>query len=267
VTKWSHVKSNRAGAGAVSPTVHATLLIALVALAFSSAPADSSFTAVDFAWRANGTDATTLTVAPGATVTFGYPDGANYHNVVFTGPQPASCENLPPAPRAKGWQGECTFADPGSYAFVCALHDTMTGSVVVAAPTPTPTPDPAATPGATATPTPVPDAQPPAQTTLAVKLAAKQRGTRVRGTVDVKQAATKLEVTVTARLKKARVRVGRWVKPSPAGGPVAFSVPLDARARRALRSARRLTVTVDVALTLPGGKRLTHTVKAQIRPR
>jgi hypothetical protein len=124
-----------------------------------------------------------------------------------------------------------------------------------------------ATPGATATPTPVPNGPPPPQTTLAVKLAPKQRGTHVRGTVDVKQAASKLEVTVTARLKKARVRVGRWVKPSPASGPVVFSVPLDARARRALRSARSLTITVAVALTQPSGTRLTHTAKASIRPR
>jgi hypothetical protein len=75
-------------------------------------------------------------------------------------------------------------------------------------------------------------------------------------------------VTVTARLKgKAPVRVGRWVKSSPANGRVAFSVRLDARARRALRSARRLNVTVAVALTDKGGKRLTRTTKALIRPR
>jgi plastocyanin len=257
--------------------VHRNLRIAVLAavaalgpaLAYSKAPADGSFTAVDFAWGANGTDATTLTIAPGATVTFGYPAGASFHNLVFTGPKPSACENLPPGPRPKGWQAECTFAEPGTYAFVCGLHDSMTGSVVVAAPTPAPTAtsDPATTPAASATPTPVPTAAPPAEATLAVKLAPKQRGTRVRGTVEVEQPASKLEVTVTARLKKARVRVGRWVKPSTATGPVAFSVPLDARARRALRSARSLTITVAVALTQPSGKRLTHSAIALIRPR
>jgi plastocyanin len=276
VTKWSHVKSNRPRGRAVSPAVHRNLLVAVVALVpaltYSNAPADGSFTAVDFAWRANGTDATTLTIAPGGTVTFGYPAGMSFHNLDFTGAKP-SCVGISSAPLAKGWEGECTFDVPGTYPFKCDVHEQMTGSVVVeAAPTGTPIPaptataDPAATPGATASPTPVPNA-PPAQTTLAVKLAAKQRGTRVRGTVEVKQAASKLEVTVTARLKKARVRVGRWVKSSPASGRVAFSVPLDARARRALRSARKLTITVDVALTQPGGKRLTHSAKALIRPR
>jgi plastocyanin len=260
--------SNRSRDGAVSPAVRSNLLIALVALAFGNAPAEPSFTAVDFAWQANGTEATTLTVAPGATVTFGYPAGASFHNLVFTGPKP-SCENLPPGPRPKGWQAECTFAEPGTYPFVCGLHDTMTGSVVVAAPTPTPTPaataDPAATPGAT--PTPGPYAPPPAPTTLALKLAAKQRGTRVRGTVAVEQAASKLQVTVTARVKKTRVRVGRWAKSSLPGGPATFSVALDARARRVLRTERRLTVTVAVALTQLDGERLTRSAKALIRPR
>ena len=227
----------------------------------------------DPAWRANDTDATRLTVAPNTTVTFGYPDGGDYHNVVFKDRQPSSCAGLPPGPRPKGWQGECTFVEPGTYAFICGAHDTMTGSVVVAAPTPTPTPtptataDPAATPGATASPTPAPETKLPAQNPLAVKLSPKQRGTRVRGTVDVKQAAAKLEVTVTTRLKKARVRVGRWVKSSPASGPVTFSVPLDARARRALRNNRSLSITVAVALTQSSGTRLTHTAKALIRPR
>jgi hypothetical protein len=196
----------------------------------------------------------------------------SFHNLDFTGAKP-SCVGISSMPLPKGWNGECTFDDLGTYPFKCDVHEQMTGSVVVeaaATPPPTSTPtataDPAATPGATASPTPMPNA-PPAQTTLAVKLAAKQRGTRVRGTVDVKQAASKLEVTVTARLKKARVRVGRWVKPSPAAGAVAFSVPLDVRARHALRSARRLPVTVAVVLTPPGGKRLTRTANALIRPR
>ena len=147
--------SNRAHDRAVSPTVHRNLLIAVVALvpalAYGNAPAGESFTAVDYAWRANGTDATRLTIAPNTTVTFSYPDGADYHNVVFKDRQPSSCEGLPPGPRPKGWQGECTFADPGTYAFVCGAHEEMTGSVVVAAPTPTPTPTP------TPSPTPTPD--------------------------------------------------------------------------------------------------------------
>src|SRR6478735_8152532 len=121
------------------------LVVLVPSLAQSGAP-DASFTAVDFAWRANDSDATTLTVAPGATVSFAYPAGSSYHNVGFTQTLPSSCTGLPTAPRAKGWQGECTFADPGMYAFVCGLHPEMTGKVIVEVP-------PVATPEATATPT------------------------------------------------------------------------------------------------------------------
>jgi plastocyanin len=246
------------------------LLIAVLALvpvlAAGKAPADAGFTAVDFAWRANGTDATTLTIAPGGTVSFGYPAGAAFHNVDFTGAKPTSCANLPPGPRPKGWQGACTFDDPGTYEFVCDVHAEMTGSVVVAAPTPVPTET--ASPDPVASPTPAPTAAPPTvQTTLAVMVAPKQRGTRVRGTVDIKQAASKLEVTVTTRLGKTVVRVGHSVTASTPSGPVTFSVALDAKARRALRDARKLTVTVAVALTPPGGTKLVHSAKASIRPR
>lgn len=276
--------SNRDRGGAVSPLVR-NVLIAVVAagvalgpaLAYSKAPAEGSFTAVDFAWRANATSATSLTIAPGGTVTFGYPEGSSFHNLHFTGAKP-TCEGITAGPRPAPWQGECTFTAVGTYPFICDVHDTMSGSVVVGtAPTPTPTPTstpgPSATPGATATPGPESTATPPGttstptQTTLTVKLAPKQRGTRIRGTVDVRQGASKLEVTLTARLSKARVRVGRLLKPTTARGAVAFSVPLDAKARRHLRARRSLVVTVAVALTPPGGKKVTRSMKATIRPR
>jgi plastocyanin len=61
---------------------------------------------VDYPWRANDTDAKTLTVAPGGTVSFSNPAGGDFHNVAFEGAQPSSCTGLPPGPR-KDWQGEC----------------------------------------------------------------------------------------------------------------------------------------------------------------
>jgi hypothetical protein len=63
------------------------------------------------------------------------------------------------------------------------------------------------------------------------------------------------------------VPVGRRDTTSPASGRVAFSVALDARARRALRSSRRLPLTVAVALTETSGMRLTRSAKVLIRPR
>jgi plastocyanin len=229
------------------------------ALAYSDATAGGSFTAVDYAWQANATAATTLTVAPGQTVTFGYPDGNTTHNVDFTGKQPSQCTGLTSYPRPKGWTAECTFDAAGSYPFVCDVHAEMQGTVVVAAPTPTATPtasgDPVATPGATATPAPGEEAttrppSTPTPATLKVKLAPTQKGTRVRGSVTVEQAATRLEVTV----KSGSKTVGSWRKTSTAKGTVAFSVALNAKARKALKAKRRLKLTVTVALTPPGGE-------------
>jgi len=129
----------------------------------------------------------------------------------------------------------------------------------------TPTPTPAPDPGVTPTP----------QRTLrgAIKLASAQRGSRVRGTVAVKAAKSRLEVALfvpRSKLSGGRshkaVRVGRWVKASTAAGSVRFSVPLSARAKSALRRARRLAVTVSVALTPPGGHKLTRSVHTTLKP-
>jgi hypothetical protein len=73
-----------------------------------------------------------------------------------------------------------------------------------------------------------------------------------------------VRLTVTARVGgKSRVRVGRLIDTSTASGTVAFSVRLAAKARRLKRS---LPVTVSVALTPPGGKQLTRSAKATVRP-
>jgi plastocyanin len=246
------------------------------AMACAAAPAlgyedpGGSFTAIDYAWQANGTDATTVTIAPAQTVSFGYPAGTTTHNVDFTGKQPTRCTGLTPYPRPKGWTASCTFDTPGTYAFVCDVHAQMQGTVVVAAPTPTltptPDPDPAATPGPTATPLPgsqpAPSSSPTATSpaALEVKLATRQKGTRLRGTVTVEQAASRLEVTV----KAGRTTAGTWLKRSAGKGIVAFSVPLNAKARRALKAKRRLKLTVLVALTPPGGKLQTKRASAVV---
>ena len=247
------------------------------ALAYSGATAGGSFTAVDYAWQANGTSGTTVTITPGQTVTFGYPSGTESHDAHFTGKQPTACPGLPTRPQKQGWSGECTFDAAGSYPFVCDFHPEMVGTVVVAAAatptpsysaTPTPTADPIGTPGATATPTPAPGANPEPtataqkQTALKVKLAGTQRGTRVRGTVSIAEPASRLEVTVMAGKSKA----GTYLKKSTASGAVAFSVALNAHARRTLAKARRLRVTVTVALTPPGGKKLVTHGKVTVRP-
>ena len=49
------------------------------------------------------------------------------------------------------------------------------------------------------------------------------------------------------------------MKKSAAGGRTPFSVPLNAKTRKALRAKRRLKLTVTVALTAPGAQTLTTT--------
>jgi plastocyanin len=271
-------------------------LVGLPALARAQGdpPASGDFQAVDdagtmtSAWRANGTDATTLTIATGGTVTFHYDTGSpstNKHNVVWgddlNNPQQqpayASCPSTPDryAPQRAPWSGSCTFSAPGTYAFHCIVHPYMTGTVVVQDVTaqPTATATPIGDPGATPTPTPTVTPDPP-QSTLkgAVKLAASQHGSRVRGTVSVKGAKSRLEVAVFAPRSAlsggkshAAVRVGRYLRKSAPAGKVSFAVPLSARARKAMDRHRRLRVTVAVALTPPGGHKLTRSLHATVR--
>ncbi|WP_028067876.1 cupredoxin domain-containing protein [Solirubrobacter soli] len=250
-------------------------LLAAAALVCAAAPAwgdgypDGTFTAVDYAWRANDTDATTLTIAPGQTVTFGYPSGMTTHNLDFTDRVP-DCTGLPPGPRPKGWSATCTFAQAGTYPFVCDVHPQMTGKVVVAVPTPTPTPTATATPTPApttdpttpaATPTPVGTTPPaPKQTSLALRLASRQKGTRVRGSLRVVQAGSRVEVAV----RSGKARAGTWVKKSAASGRTSFTVVLNAKTRKALRARRHLSLTVTVSLTPPGAKTLTTTAKAMV---
>ena len=76
------------------------------ALAYSDVAADGSFKAVDFGWVADGGSGNELTIAPGETVTFAYPTGASFHNVVFEGTQPSSCTGVQPDRPAAGLERE-----------------------------------------------------------------------------------------------------------------------------------------------------------------
>jgi plastocyanin len=245
------------------------LLLLAPALAYSQA--SGTFVAVDDAWQANNQPGvTTLRVTKGAKVEFSYPSGASIHNVDFGETPRPDCPGVKNGTQYDGtapWKGTCTFDKVGVYDFVCSVHrPNMKGRVIVeepaATPTPTATSDPAPQPGATATPTPTPapQAQQQRQTALAVRLARAQRGTRVRGRVQVPQAGSRLEVTV----KRGRVRAGRSVK-TAAAGMATFSVALNAKARRALRSRGRLDVRVTVALTPPGGTKISRDQRVRLR--
>jgi plastocyanin len=97
---------------------------------------------------------------------------------------------------------------------------------------------------------------------IAPSLRSTQHGASVKGTLAVPPAGAggSLEVDLLARsasIAKTRrssaVRVGRLVRGSLPAGTVSFAVPLDARARAALRRHRKLALTVEITLTPRGG--------------
>src|SRR4029078_10283724 len=79
----------------------------------------------------DGNGSTTVTIARGGSVSFGYPSGASSHNLVFGAAQPPSCPGIPDTASPPGWSGSCTFDSYGTYTFHCGLHTFMTGSVEV----------------------------------------------------------------------------------------------------------------------------------------
>jgi hypothetical protein len=94
----------------------------------------------------------------------------------------------------------------------------------------------------------------------------------VRGSVQVKLSGSRLEVSLWAPRKALSggkssklVRIGRSMRASAPAGKVSFAVGTDAKARSALRRHRRLSVTVSIALTPPGGHKLTRSVKSTLR--
>jgi plastocyanin len=92
-----------------------------------------------------------VTIGVGDTVTWTHNDPGVPHTVTSTDGGPLSSGTL-----NQGQTFAFTFDTAGTYAYTCAFHPTMTGTVVVqAAAEPTPTPTPPATPtGLPASPTP-----------------------------------------------------------------------------------------------------------------
>lgn len=240
----------------------------------------ASIVASDFAFKTAAGGAPAVTVAAGSTVAFSYPAGDSAHNVVFTGPQPSSCDvtgapgpapPLPPQPAAPGWSGECTFTAEATYAFVCGLHGTMTGAVQVSGGGGAPPPPPP--PGAPQPPPP-PGASPVVAAGSAPRVTAVQHGTTVRGSVRVRDAGSRLLTRAFARRRALsggtstrQVEVGRRLGRSVGPGRVAFSLTLNAAARRALRRNRRLAISLRLTVTPPTGAAYSATRAIVVRPR
>ncbi len=186
------------------------------------------------------------------------------------------------------WSGSCKFTRPGTYTFYCTVHGpAMSGTITVGAPStsPTGTTTTATTgttpvytqPGSTATgtspsPSGAPDATgqlapPPAAALTGLRLAALRHGADVRVSVvvPVADAGATLLGTVVATIAGRPVAAGRAVRAHTAPGTASLTIPLSAAARRALRSRRRLAVTVHVTLRPAAGTPSTLTRRLTLR--
>jgi plastocyanin len=134
------------------------LLLVCAAVACCAAGARAQTSATVTATSGFSFSPASVTVAPGATVTFQYAGGGPAHNVSFAAdPRPSSCSaSLPAAPTTAAWSGDCTFAGVGTYRFACDLHGpAMSGTVEVTADgRPTAPPPPPPPPGGPRPPAP-----------------------------------------------------------------------------------------------------------------
>jgi plastocyanin len=267
----------------------ACVAVVVPALAYGDdPPATANVVAQDYGAADGRWDNPNPTIAVGGTVNFSDPGSQLTHNVVFTEKQPASCTQTggantgapPPLPTIaqRTWAGNCRFASAGDYPFVCSVHANMTGTVHVAAAA-TPTPTATATPVPTTSPGPGGGGNPPGSggtnppaAKPKLTLAKSQKGARVRGSVTVAAKGSKLVITVWAPKgalsggkSKKPVQIGRKTRTNAPAGKVSFAIATNAKAKSALRRHRRLSVTVSVALTPPGGHELTDSAKSTLK--
>jgi plastocyanin len=229
------------------------------------------------------------TVTEGGAVTISNTTGTPHGLEWLSPPATPSCTgNIPIGSFASSWSGTCTFSKAGTYNFRCTIHAEMTGTITVnpngttttttttpISTTPAPggggsgSPPSTANPGSGSTPVSGTSGSPAAASGLtAVSLASRQHGNSVHGSLVVSPAGAggRLEVALLARgasLAKVgrppQVRVGRLVRSSLRPGKVSFTVPLSAKAKRALRLHRRLALTVAIVLTPAQGSAATVT--------
>jgi hypothetical protein len=233
-------------------------------------------------WATPGSSqpASKVTIASGGSVMF--VDHGKEANIAWMGTAPTCEPSVPVAPAmAKtGWEGKCTFATPGTYKFESStmFHDTyedyrhyevvVEGSATTTSTTSTSTPSPTS---GTTTSSSTPAGESPTGSPLsgAPTIHSSQRGTTVKGSVQIAKAGAgdRLEVDLiatTASLAKAGHKtqvVGRFVSASVNAGQQSFSVKLNARARKALKRHHHLALKVKITLT-PGYGEATSVTKS-----
>jgi plastocyanin len=195
-------------------------------------------------------------VGVGGSVTFKSPSGSVSHGVTWTGgPETPKCTGVPINDFKTNWSGSCTFAQAGAYAFKCYVHPEMTGKMTVSS-SGTPNPPP---------PSGSPESPADGPAMKALRLAKRQRGSFVKGSVDISQtgAGGRLEVDLFATRAKlfgaghgGKMRVGRLTRSSLKEGLVSFTVSLKRVAREALRRDERLPLQVKITVIPPQGNAL-----------
>jgi plastocyanin len=201
---------------------------------------------------------------PGGTVNFKNPSASVLHGVTWSGgPATPACSGVPIDDFKTSWSGSCTFPQAGSYSFYCSVHPTEMKGTITASSTGGP-PDPGTPPP----PPPTDSDGSPLQGTVsqAVRLAASQQGTTVRGSVNLSSAADGGKLDVELLMPRTllpdagrvgQVRVGRLVRGGLKEGRLPFAVSLRRVARRALQDRGRLALKVRMTITTAGGKTLT----------
>jgi plastocyanin len=225
------------------------LVVAGVALVAAVAPAlaaDHTITALGN----NRFDRPNLTIAAGDRVIFANASGN--HNFAFSDGQSYPAPTGVPSDDDR-WDEppSRTFDTPGTYPYVCVVHDDqgMTGTIIVTAVEPTPTPQPS--PDPTPTPTPSPGgggttpagAQPVRVHTLALARGTfcarcKRPGVRLR--IDLSAPAR-----VTGVLKRRAKRFGRVDFGTVAAGPRTLRLRRTTAGRRLVAGRYSLALSVD----------------------
>ncbi|HET7508578.1 MAG TPA: plastocyanin/azurin family copper-binding protein [Solirubrobacterales bacterium] len=200
-----------------------------------------------YVWRPSA-----LTVAPGGSVGFANPSAIVPHGLAWTGgPQQPSCSGVPVGSSGTEWSGACTFAQAGTYTFVCTVHpEEMKGTITVGSGETGPAPAPGS-------PAPPVSAEGPLISGL--RVVRNQRGAAVRGSFATSSAAVggAWRVEVEARRAalggrgKALVPVGAIFRSVTRAGRHRFAVRLKPRALRVLRSRGHLSLNVRVAVAPP----------------
>jgi plastocyanin len=191
----------------------------------------------------------TAEIAAGGSVSFKNPSASIFHGVAWTGgPETPKCTGVPVDDFKYSWSGSCTFAQAGSYPFKCTVHPEMTGKITVGLSGTTPIPPP---PGGS--PSGSSGGGPAAS---GLRLAKRQRGSSVRGSINVGDDGARLVVELRgARAllgtgQAGKMRVGRIVR-GAVSGHVGFAVLLKPVARRALTGGLH-ALPLMVAVTVTG---------------